>query len=337
MLELFFGDFGAQDTIHFIEEKLRIGFWLWNLRTDAMEWSEGIHHLLGLRMGSVQPHFALLANMIHADDRRLTKTGLTRSDAKFAKGDTFRLILKNGRVRWIKCKSEVLARASGGARQAIGVMQDVTELQEELIRLRLDSGRLHALSTLLATPVWTADGTTGEVVDIIHNWKRLGAETAKAFLGEHWIDFVHPDDRGETRKAWQAARSHNALYEAEHRLRDDDGVYRWKRSKAVPIKTANGPEYVGITVDIHNAKTAPQVADGRRITGAQIRAARGILRWSVRDLADRTKISIATIRRLEENDKTIHDDAAPRLFQVLSAAGVEFFAVAPGKLGVGPR
>lgn len=335
MLGLFFGDFAAQDTIHFIEEKLHIGFWLWNLRTDAMEWSEGIHHLLGLRMGSVQPHFAILANMIHPDDRCLTKTGLARSDAKFAKGDTFRLILKNGRVRWIKCKSEVLARASGGGRQAVGVMQDITERQEELIRLRLDSDRLDALGVLLATPVWTADGKTGDVVDI-HNWKRLG-ENAPAFLGDGWIDFVHPDDRAETRKAWDHARSHNAPYEVEQRLREDDGVYRWKRSKAVPIKTANGPEYVGITVDIHNAKTAPQVADGRRITGAQIRAARGILRWSVRDLADRTKISIATIRRLEENDKTIHDDAAPRLFQVLSAAGVEFFAVAPGKLGVGPR
>ena len=38
------------------------------------------------------------------------------------------------------------------------------------------------------------------------------------------------------------------------------------------------------------------------ISGAQIRAARGILKWSVRELAEVSGISISTIKRVEAGD-----------------------------------
>jgi transcriptional regulator with XRE-family HTH domain len=38
------------------------------------------------------------------------------------------------------------------------------------------------------------------------------------------------------------------------------------------------------------------------ITGAQVRAARGILRWSVRDLAEASGVSASSIRRIEEDE-----------------------------------
>lgn len=38
------------------------------------------------------------------------------------------------------------------------------------------------------------------------------------------------------------------------------------------------------------------------ISGAQIRAARGILKWSVRELAEVSGISVSTIKRVEASD-----------------------------------
>ena len=40
----------------------------------------------------------------------------------------------------------------------------------------------------------------------------------------------------------------------------------------------------------------------RYLTGAQVRAARGILKWSVADLAAASKVSASTIKRLESVD-----------------------------------
>jgi transcriptional regulator with XRE-family HTH domain len=71
------------------------------------------------------------------------------------------------------------------------------------------------------------------------------------------------------------------------------------------------------------------------LTGLQIRAARGALGWSVRDLADRTGIGTATIVRYEAasgvpKSRKGHLDTLRQYFE---AAGIEFIGApddAPG-------
>jgi hypothetical protein len=62
------------------------------------------------------------------------------------------------------------------------------------------------------------------------------------------------------------------------------------------------------------------------ITGAQIQAACGSIRWSAHELAERTKLGVATIRRSEAADGeplvTMANAAAIR--RALAKAGVEF-------------
>ena len=64
----------------------------------------------------------------------------------------------------------------------------------------------------------------------------------------------------------------------------------------------------------------------RRISSAQLRAARALIRWSALDLAKASKVGVATIRRVEVVDGeipvTLANEAALR--QALEAAGVEF-------------
>jgi transcriptional regulator with XRE-family HTH domain len=64
----------------------------------------------------------------------------------------------------------------------------------------------------------------------------------------------------------------------------------------------------------------------RKITSAQLRAARAMLRWSALDLARASKVGVATIRRVEviegEIPVTAANDAAIR--QALESAGIEF-------------
>ena len=59
-------------------------------------------------------------------------------------------------------------------------------------------------------------------------------------------------------------------------------------------------EWLGISIDIHHEKLSISSAVSSKLTGAQLRAARGMLNWSVKQLAQRTGISSAVIRRLEE-------------------------------------
>ena len=66
------------------------------------------------------------------------------------------------------------------------------------------------------------------------------------------------------------------------------------------------------------------------VTSAQIRAARGLLNWTVRDLAERSGVHRNTITRIE-TESTGPGYAAGQIVKSLEAAGVEFIdGNAPG-------
>jgi transcriptional regulator with XRE-family HTH domain len=72
------------------------------------------------------------------------------------------------------------------------------------------------------------------------------------------------------------------------------------------------------------------------ITGAQIRAARGLVRWSADDLAAAAEIGISTVRRAEaDNGSPPITTANLKAIQIaLENAGVEFIPENGGGVGV---
>ena len=84
----------------------------------------------------------------------------------------------------------------------------------------------------------------------------------------------------------------------------------------------------------HNVKQIKCMV--RKISSAQMRAARALLRWSALDLAAASKVGVATIRRAEVVDGevpvTLANEAALR--RALEAAGVEFIEDNGGGEGV---
>jgi hypothetical protein len=72
------------------------------------------------------------------------------------------------------------------------------------------------------------------------------------------------------------------------------------------------------------------------ITGAQMRAARALLRWSADDLAKHAKLGVATVRRAEATDgpPSITEANGEAVRTALEKAGVEFIAENGGGAGV---
>jgi hypothetical protein len=74
----------------------------------------------------------------------------------------------------------------------------------------------------------------------------------------------------------------------------------------------------------------------RALTGAQIRAARALIRWRAEDLARASAVGVATIRRAELSDQqtsmTKPNDMAIR--RALETAGIEFIDENGGGPGV---
>jgi hypothetical protein len=75
----------------------------------------------------------------------------------------------------------------------------------------------------------------------------------------------------------------------------------------------------------------------RKISSAQMRAARAMLRWSAVDLASESKVGVATIRRVEVLDGEIPVTAANEaaIRRAFEAAGIEF--IDENEMGEGVR
>jgi transcriptional regulator with XRE-family HTH domain len=60
------------------------------------------------------------------------------------------------------------------------------------------------------------------------------------------------------------------------------------------------------------------------MTGAQIRAARGFLDWTVRDLGKKSKVHFNTIHAIERGKSTAKPETLAAIRRTLEKAGVQF-------------
>jgi len=72
------------------------------------------------------------------------------------------------------------------------------------------------------------------------------------------------------------------------------------------------------------------------LTGAQIRMARGLLRWSVKDLSEASGVSTATVKRMEEVDgvpKSLADNLI-KIQAALEGQGIQLIPENGGGAGI---
>lgn len=328
----FGGKLDTYQTLLALEGRLNFGLFVWNIDTDEMQWSEGMFALLGLKPGSEQPSTALIQAMTHPDDR--VSPNWLRHEIREGRllDRDFRALLRDGRVRHISQRAW-LTQGDGNSKQITGVCTDVTSLFEANARWQMVQRRFTTLVNAASCMVWTAPPDA----DGLHAINLLAAEPL-SFRGD-WLDHVPVDDKTALLTKWSLAVTAREPFKSLHRLATPQCGLRWHQSHAVPLmdRDFSVVEWIGATIDVHDLVASHQTP--RKITGAQIRGGRGILNWSVRDLADATGITAAIARRLEEFDgiPSGYDEALSSVLRTMEGAGIEFLTLPDGKPAVRPR
>ncbi len=101
------------------------------------------------------------------------------------------------------------------------------------------------------------DGSRDYISDRFYEFTGAAQGSANGF---GWLDFVHPDDKQKAMMDWMRCIETGANYEAEYRLRSKDGVFRWFRARAVPIRDLDGKivKWYGTCSDIQDSKLLEQ-------------------------------------------------------------------------------
>jgi PAS domain S-box-containing protein len=113
------------------EQLAQTGSWDWDLRTDALRWSDNMFRLLGLEPGEVIPTPDYVLRRIHPEDREDVARELDSARAVGALPRlTYRITWPDGRVRVLRAYSTVAAADDSLPTRLIGCVQDITELAE---------------------------------------------------------------------------------------------------------------------------------------------------------------------------------------------------------------
>ncbi|HKI64426.1 MAG TPA: PAS domain S-box protein [Burkholderiales bacterium] len=133
----------AAAALHESVEKLRLAvdaadlyYWEWDLSADKLGWGRDPGGLIG-RPDDRSHLYPDFREMVHPEDReRYLATGRHALASGEPYAAEFRVVTRDGEVRWISAHGSVLRPPEGGATKMIGVSQDITERkrQEEEIR-----------------------------------------------------------------------------------------------------------------------------------------------------------------------------------------------------------
>ena len=313
-----------------------MGSWVWTLEDNRVRWSAGFFRILGLDPISVEPSWGLLESMIHIDDalpEGATERIAPRSELHDRR---FRIVRQDGDVRWLRLISGLHPGANRAPDKVVGVVFDLTASQRHAeAQQRLD-GLIADVRELYQLAIWRAEAD-GSVGDPMAWWQMTGQMLPAADPWAH-LTSVHPDDRQKVRDAWTSA-IRNGVYRCEVRvlLR---GNYVQARSRAAPIRDDSGRTTGWLGVTAFGQEAPPEerhraTSDATALSAAQVRAARGLLDWTARDLADRSGLSFSTVRRIETpGPRAVREETLAAARAAFEKHGVEFVVLHDGRQGL---
>jgi PAS domain S-box-containing protein len=122
----------SRNVLERAEQLAGTGSWEWDLRTDALLWSDNMYRLLGLEVGEVTPTPQYVLSRIHPDDRERVGHQLDLAKADGTLPDlTYRIMRPDGTERAMRAFSSSSPEQSDGRTTGlVGCVQDITELSD---------------------------------------------------------------------------------------------------------------------------------------------------------------------------------------------------------------
>ena len=191
----------------------------------------------------------------HPDDREALVASWRES---FARREEFRheyrLARSDGTHRWV-LEVATPRVVEGEFAGYVGLTTDIHERRAMEEALRESEAGFRELADTAPVMMWTTN-PEGLVTFVNAGWLRFTGTRLEQELGDTWTLGVHPDDVPTMFASWDRAIAERAPWEAEYRLRDRWGEYRWIVDRGVPrYEAGEFAGHVGTAIDIHQRKT----------------------------------------------------------------------------------
>ncbi len=232
----------------------------WDLKA-ALIWYGDVDSLMGYPAGGFPRTLDGWAATLHPDDLPKVWAAIDGQLRGAAPYDLeYRIAAKDGGWRWWSARGTALRDELGEPSRWIGAVTDITERRKSHEALRESETRLRELTESLPQLIWTCRGDDGTCDYLSPQWVAYTGIPEAEQLGFRWLEQLHPDDRDPTVARWTAAAASGSVFDAEFRIRRSDGVHRWFKTRALPLRDGEGRlvKWFGTSTDIEDQKGAEE-------------------------------------------------------------------------------
>jgi PAS domain S-box-containing protein len=163
----------------------------------------------------------------------------------------------DGTYHWFLYRSLPLRDDGGDVLKWYGTLTNIDALKETESALQTREQELLGIIETIPSMLWSSS-PTGETTHLSQRVLEYCGAPLEELVNRGWENFIHPDDREQTAKAFVRAIESGESYSAIHRLRRADGEYRWHQSRGEPLRDPQGKiiQWYGLSIDIDERKRA---------------------------------------------------------------------------------
>ena len=238
-----------------------LGAWQIDIERDLIEWIGETYRMFGFGSGEPLSFRESLSHLRPEDRERALAAWEAALAVPAARYDVSYRVYADGRERWLRELAQIERAPDGRAVRALGAVQDITASKSYEAALQDQQQRLETALEAANAGAWEwniRDGT----VRVSEWWARMlgydPSEVACLSLAERQA-LAHADEREHVRTILEDCLAGRLpAFEAEYRIRHQDGRWIWVRSLGRIIRRdgAGKPLAIaGIDVDITQQKT----------------------------------------------------------------------------------
>src|SRR5262249_1061700 len=144
----------SRETLELAQDAASAGTFVWNIKTNAVAWSESEERLYGLPPGGFEGRYENWRRSVHPEDRERAEARVLAAVSNCQPLDfEFRIIRPDGEIRWLAGRGRVFADAEGKPARMVGINIDITDRKkveeelrksEERLRLAMEAGEIGA-------------------------------------------------------------------------------------------------------------------------------------------------------------------------------------------------
>ena len=224
-------------------------------------------HLAGYRAEEINEQLGGLIGLVHPEDREKTRRELHEklkhgTDAQAE----FRLVYKNGTVRWVLCKCRLVADGDGTER-LYSAITDVTSFKDANTDLIAQLERYEIILAQTENVLFEWDMGTDRI-EFSNTWEKIFgfAPESENLRGQlAWDTYLHPDDLPLLYDAIGNIENGSGYEMVELRIATAKGRYLWCRLRATALRDKDGKlqKISGIVINIDAEKQAERALQDR--------------------------------------------------------------------------